>query len=127
MALIIFLSGIGMAVSKHYCASELRDMKFFQSADSCMVISEQPCSDVSQISKEPCCKNEQMYFVDLTDKVGHSVDFEFNWNFNFHYFSIFQKEVIYLSEIEVSPDEFVILDKPSRDYDIPIWYQSFLI
>ncbi len=129
MALIVFLSGLGMAVSKHYCSSQLRDMKFFQKAETCVVLQEQVCetSQGISITNEPCCKSENLYFLESTDKVSYAFSYDLNWDFDFDYFAIFSEHIIYLSEIIIIPDNFRLLDKPMVYHDIPIWNQSFLI
>ncbi len=127
MALVIFMSGLGMAVSKHYCSSQLRDMKFFQKADSCMVLPSQGCNQNEGINKEPCCKSEHLYYVDGTDKVNFSFDIQLKWDFDFHYFSIFQEEILNISECTSLFVDLPLMTKPIGHYDLQVLNQSFLI
>ncbi len=126
MALVVFMSGLGLAVSKHYCASELRDIKFFQEADSCLVFQATNCEKNKGINSEPCCKNEHHFFVDATEKVNSSFKLDLNWDFKFDYFNIFHEQIVFVEQ-DVPIDNFLRKGKPIREFDLFIWNQSFLI
>lgn len=128
LAFIVLISGMGLAVSKHYCSNELRDMKFFKHADSCMIFSQQSCdAEGTVITKESCCKNVHNHFIDSSDKLNLTVAIDLNWHFNFDYFALFKSYIIEYQPKKSENFSYCYYLKPYKLPDISIWNQTFLI
>lgn len=126
MAMVVLFSTTSFTINMHYCGDSLVDMKIYKEAEDCGM--EMPlASSISElnISKTPCCKNEQI-LVQGQDELQTSIE-NFNLDVQFLAVSVVYS---YLNIFESLPKEII----PFKDYsppnlviDIQVLDQVFII
>jgi hypothetical protein len=61
-----FITSLGLPVYLHYCAGELEEVSYYLQADS--------CCDGEVPADDDCCKNEDLYLINLADVISKSAE-----------------------------------------------------
>lgn len=126
MALVVLFSTMSFTVNMHYCGDNLVDMKIYQEAEGCgMEIPMTNSTSKTELSKTPCCKNEQL-FIQGQDELQTPLD---SLSFSMEYFVVvtFYSYKILFESFPKKTIPFKEYSPPNLVADIQVLDQVFII